>query len=150
MHFTELLIERCAPSEVQGLDPSQGQLAFARERHDAEVAEFQQGDAMALPFPDERSTRRSWRLVIFFVPDPVKGVAEMERVVRPGGTIAAYAWDMLGGGFPLEPVQVEMRAIGQKTLLPPSATCRGWSRCVSCGTAAGLESIETREIIVAA
>jgi ubiquinone/menaquinone biosynthesis C-methylase UbiE len=30
-------------------------------------------------------------LVIFFVPDPAKGVAEMTRVVRPDGTIAAYA-----------------------------------------------------------
>ena len=39
-------------------------------------------------------------LVIFFVPDPAKGVAEMARVVCPGGTVATYAWDMLGGGFP--------------------------------------------------
>ena len=45
-------------------------------------------------------------LVIFFVPEPAKGVAEMARVVRPGGTVAAYAWDMLGGGFPLEPIRV--------------------------------------------
>ena len=43
-------------------------------------------------------------LVIFFVPDPAKGVAEMARVVRPGGIVAAYAWDMAGGGFPYERV----------------------------------------------
>jgi ubiquinone/menaquinone biosynthesis C-methylase UbiE len=35
-------------------------------------------------------------LVIFFVPDPAEGVAEMARVVRPGGIVAAYAWDMCG------------------------------------------------------
>jgi ubiquinone/menaquinone biosynthesis C-methylase UbiE len=30
--FTELLVERCAPREVQAIDPSEGQLAFARTR----------------------------------------------------------------------------------------------------------------------
>ena len=60
------------------------------------------------------------RLVIFFVPDPVKGVAEMARVVRPGGTVAAYAWDVMGGGFPHESIQAEMRAMGLKTVHPPN------------------------------
>ena len=32
-------------------------------------------------------------LVIFFVPDPSQAVAEMVRVVVPGGIVAAYAWD---------------------------------------------------------
>ena len=44
--------------------------------------------------------------MIFFVPDPTKGVAEMARVVRPGGTVAAYAWDIEGGGAPLEPADL--------------------------------------------
>ena len=60
------------------------------------------GDAMALPVSDDAFDAATMGLVIFFVPDPAKGVAEMVRVVRPGGTIAAYAWDILGGGFPLE------------------------------------------------
>src|ERR1700685_1246301 len=30
--FTEMLVERCAPVSVQGIDPSEGQLAFARTR----------------------------------------------------------------------------------------------------------------------
>ena len=30
--FTELIVERCAPAEIQGIDPSQAQLAFARTR----------------------------------------------------------------------------------------------------------------------
>src|SRR5216684_2398081 len=50
--FTELVVERCAPAEVHGIDPSEGQLAFARARGAARVAEFRQGDAIALPFPD--------------------------------------------------------------------------------------------------
>jgi ubiquinone/menaquinone biosynthesis C-methylase UbiE len=110
--FTELLVERCAVAEVQGIDPSEGQLAFARARPAGRVAEFRQGDAMALPFSEDRFDVAVMALVIFFVPDPAKGVAEMVRVVRPGGTVATYAWDVFGGGFPLEPIQVEMRALG--------------------------------------
>ena len=57
-------------------------------------------------------------LVIFFVPEPAKGVAEMVRVIRPGGIVAAYAWDMLGGGFPMKPILSEVRALGKKTIRP--------------------------------
>jgi len=39
---------------VQGIDPSEGQLAFARTRPASRVAEFRLGDAMALPFPADR------------------------------------------------------------------------------------------------
>lgn len=121
--FTELLVERCAPATVHGIDPSAGQLAFARTRSAARVAQFRQGDAMAPPFPDDAFDVAVMALVIFFVPDPAKGLAEMVRVVCPGGTVAAYAWDMLGGGFPLD----AMRDL--------------W-------TGAGLEAVETREITV--
>src|SRR5215470_9546672 len=50
--FTELIVQRCAPIEAQGIDPSEEQLAFARTRPAARVARFQHGDAMALPFAD--------------------------------------------------------------------------------------------------
>ncbi|WP_210253792.1 methyltransferase domain-containing protein [Bradyrhizobium sp. S69] len=55
---------------------------------------------MAPPLPDTRFDAAIMALVIFFVPDPAKGIAEMVRVVAPGGTVAAYAWDIMGGGFP--------------------------------------------------
>ena len=51
--FTEMLVERCAPGSVQGIDPSEAQLAFARTRPASRVAQFRQGDAMALPFLDD-------------------------------------------------------------------------------------------------
>jgi len=105
-------VKRCAPAEVQGIDPSEGQLAFARTRPAARVAQFQHGDAMALPFAAGRFDTAVMALVIFFVPDPAKGIAEMVRVVRPTGLVASYAWDMMGGGFPQEPIIGEMRAIG--------------------------------------
>jgi ubiquinone/menaquinone biosynthesis C-methylase UbiE len=119
--FTELLVERCAPTLVNGIDPSEAQLDFARKRPAARRAKFDRGDAMALPFPADAFDAATMALVIFFVPDPAKGVAEMARVVRPGGMVAAYAWDMLGGGFPLEPIRIEMRAMGLTVLSPPSS-----------------------------
>ena len=86
--FTELLVARCAPVSVQGIDPSEGQLAYARTRPASRVAQFRQGDAMAQPFPDDTFDAAVMPLVIFFVPDPAKGVAEMARVVCSGGTVA--------------------------------------------------------------
>jgi SAM-dependent methyltransferase len=146
--FTELLVERCAPGEVLGIDPSEGQLAFARARPASRVAEFRQGDAMALPFPADRFDAAVMALILVFVPEPAKGLAEMVRVVRPGGTVAAYMWDMLGGGFPLGPILVEMRAMD---LAPPRPPQMGSSRREAMHdlwTGAGLEAVDTREITV--
>lgn len=146
--FSELLICRCAPAEVQGIDPSPGQLSFARARSAAREAEFHRGDAMALSFPDDRFDAAVMALVIFFVPDPAKGVAEMVRVVAPGGLVASYAWDMAGGGFPMGVIQVEMRGMG---LDPPVAPNCGASRMDTLSelwTGEGLQAVKTRSITV--
>ncbi len=146
--FTEMLVERCAPLSVQGIDPSEEQLAFARARDASRVAQFRQGDAMALPFPDDTFDVAVMPLVIFFVPDPAKGVAEMARVVCPGGTVTAYAWDMVGGGFPYEALQVEMRGLGVAVPTPPSPDASRIDAMRDLWTGAGLARVETLEITV--
>lgn len=146
--FAELLVERCAPAEVQGIDPSEGQLVFARTRPAARVAEFRVGDARALPFPSDRFDAAVMALVLVFVPEPAKGVAEMARVVRPGGMIATYMWDMLGGGFPLDPMLVEMRAMGLAPPRPPRMEASGLEAMRELWIGAGLVDVETREIVV--
>jgi SAM-dependent methyltransferase len=146
--FTEKLVERCAPLSVHGVDPSEGQLAFARTRPASRVALFRQGDAMALPFPDKSFDAAVMPLVISFVPDPAKGVAEMARVVSPGGTVAAYIWDMAGGGFPYEALQSEMRALGIAVPTPPSPGASRMEALRELWTGAGLDGVETREIAV--
>lgn len=146
--FTEMLVERCAPVSVQGIDPSEGQLAFARTRAASRVAQFHQGDAMALPFLDDTFDAAVMPLVIFFVPDPAKGVAEMARVVCPGGSVTAYAWDLLGGGLPYEALQVEMRGLGIAVPMPPSPGASRIDAMRDLWEGAGLDAIETREITV--
>jgi SAM-dependent methyltransferase len=146
--FTEMLVERCAPASVQGIDPSEAQLAYACARPAARMARFHQGDAMAQPFPDDTFDAAVMPLVIFFVPDPTRGVAEMARVVCPGGTVSAYAWDMLGGGFPYEALQAEVRGLGVPVPVPPSPGASRVEALRELWTGAGLEAVETREITV--
>ena len=146
--FTEMLVERCAPVSVEGIDPSERQLAYARTRPAARVAQFRQGDAMAQPFPDDTFDAAVMPLVIFFVPEPAEGVAEMVRVVRPGGTVAAYAWDMPGGGFPYEALRVEMSELGVAVPVPPSRDASRMEAMRGLWTGAGLDAVETREITV--
>jgi hypothetical protein len=72
----------------------------------------------------------------------------MVRVVSPGGTVAAYAWDLLGGGLPWDAVQVEMRALGVTPLLPPRVGASQRATMRDLWRGAGLEAVETRAITV--
>jgi SAM-dependent methyltransferase len=145
--FTEMLVERCSPAAVHGIDPSEAQLAYARTRPALRGAQFRLGDAMALPFPDDTFDAAVMPLVIFFVPVPAKGVGEMARVVCSGGIVAAYGWDMFSG-FPYETLQVEMRAMGVAVPVPPSRDASRVDVMRDLWTGAGLEAVETREITV--
>ena len=146
--FTELIVERCSPSEVQGIDPSEEQLAFARPRLANAAAQFRQGDAMALPWADDTFDAAVQALVIFFVPDAAKSVAEMVRVVRPGGNVSAYAWDILGGGFPFAALQEEMAAIASPPAWPPSVAASRMDVLQALWHDARLVDVATRRIEV--
>jgi ubiquinone/menaquinone biosynthesis C-methylase UbiE len=143
--FTEELIAHAAPRAVSSIDPSEGQLAFARTRPAATLAEFRLGDAQSLPFPDKSFDAAAMALVISFIPDPAKAVAEMARVVRPGGIVATYMWDIPGGGLPLAPVGRAFKAMGKEY----SRTSDNASRREVMQTLwqdAGLREVETRVI----
>ena len=72
-------------------------------------------------------------LVLFFVPNPDKGVAEMIRVCKSKGKIAAYVWDILGHGLPTSPIHRIFEAKGaleprdQKLIDAPSNSLEKWS-----------------------
>ena len=146
--FTELLVERCAPRQVQAIDPSEGQLAFARTRLARAPVAFTQGDAMALPYADGSVDAAVMALVIFFVPEPSRGVSEMVRVIRPGGGACAYAWDVLGGGFPYFALQDEMQKMGHAPMFPPRVEAAGIAALHQSWTDGGMIDVETHEVVV--
>jgi SAM-dependent methyltransferase len=146
--FTEMIARRCEPAHISGIDPSEAQLAFARARPALGAADFRQGDAMSEPFPDDTFDVAVMPLVIFFVPVPAQGVAELARVVRPGGIAAAYAWDMVTGGFPYANLQAEMRAMGVHVPAPPNPGASGMDALRDLWLGAGLADVEGREITV--
>ena len=146
--FTEMLVERCAPVSVHGIDPSPEQIAYARTRLPGSHLLFDVGDAMALPCADRSFDAAVMALVIFFLPEPAKGVAEMARVVRPGGSVSAYAWDILGGGFPFAAMQEEMAALGSPAVWPPSIDAARLEAMRTLWGVAGLAQLETCEITV--
>ena len=110
--FTEVLIGRCSPAAVTGIDISEGQLAYARTRPGTKLAQFRVADAQSLPLADNSFDAASMALVITFIPDPLKAAAEMARVTRPGGMVATYMWDFPAGGFPLAPLAAAMKSLG--------------------------------------
>jgi SAM-dependent methyltransferase len=146
--FTELIFERCAPTSVKGIDPSEAQLSYARQRFSSRPAEFVKADAMALPFADDAFDAAVMPLVIFFVPEPAKGAAEMARIAAPGGIVAAYAWDMPGGGFPYAAVREELRGMGVQLSTEPNPDASRLEVLRALWTGAGLEAVETRAIVV--
>ena len=62
--------------------------------------------------------------------------------------MSAYAWDILGGGFPLAAIGSEMKQLGVAPTLPPSVEAARIDAMRDLWTGAGLEAVETREITV--
>jgi ubiquinone/menaquinone biosynthesis C-methylase UbiE len=91
--FTEIIRESSGASEIIAIDPSTSQISYAQSRKGAEGIHFQVADARSMPFDDERFDVAASALVLNFIPDREKAVSEMRRVVRRGGTAAAYVWD---------------------------------------------------------
>lgn len=144
--FTQLLAERCAPAAIEGVDPSEGQLAFARERLATPLAQFRQGDAMALPYANDTFDAAVMALVVFFIPEPAKGVAEMARVVRPGGLASAYIWDLVSGGGPSVAVADQMKDMGFAPPKPPRADASTPEGLHALWTQAGFVDLQARVV----
>jgi hypothetical protein len=87
-------------------------------------------------------------LVIFFVPVPKQGVAEMKRVVCSGGIVCAYSWDMVGGGFPYEVLHKELRALGVPPGVTPNEDASQINVMMQLWKEAGCEDIRTEAITV--
>lgn len=92
------LASRTPPDQLAGIDPSESFLAAARARFP--WADLRHGSAEAIPFDDDDFDVALAQLVVHFMTDAAAGVAEMVRVTRAGGTLAACVWDFAGGRAP--------------------------------------------------
>jgi SAM-dependent methyltransferase len=89
-----LTLEATFPrSKIVGVDPSAAFIAHATKHARSSRATFEVGDAQALQFKDASFDHAMALLVMNFIPDPGKAVAEMKRVTRPGGIVSACVWD---------------------------------------------------------
>lgn len=92
--LTDAVLRSFAPRRVVALDLSPQFTAAAAERFREEpVVACVEGSAVDLPFPDASFDAVVSGLALNFVPDPVRALREMVRVVRRGGTVATYVWD---------------------------------------------------------
>jgi SAM-dependent methyltransferase len=94
--LSQTILNKAAPAEIAGIDPSKGFITLAREQVGDLRANFVVGDAQSLPFASTYFDVAVSGLVLNFIPDPTLALNEMLRVVKPEGTIAAYVWDYAG------------------------------------------------------
>src|SRR3954447_1552926 len=95
--LSETVLAAAEPSAVLGVDPSPDFVAHAAAHVTDPRAAFREGSAQTLPADDAAFDAVVSGLVLNFVPDPAAALAEMRRVARPDGIVAAYVWDYAGG-----------------------------------------------------
>jgi SAM-dependent methyltransferase len=97
--LTAELVARVGAQDVSAVDPSGPFVEAARGRYPG--VDVRQAAAEELPFDDSAFDAAIAQLVVHFMADPILGLAEMRRVTRPGGVVAACVWDHAGAHGPL-------------------------------------------------
>jgi SAM-dependent methyltransferase len=97
--LTAELVRRVGPQSVSAVDPSAPFVAATEARNPG--VDVRLASAERLPFPDRAFDAALAQLVVHFMSDPVAGLAEMARVTRREGVVAACVWDHAGGQGPL-------------------------------------------------
>ena len=95
--LSETILVRAEPSEVHGIDQSEGFVKYATQHLDDPRFDAQVGDARSLPFDDGSFDAVVSGLVLNFIADQGGVAKELVRVASPGATVAVYVWDYAGG-----------------------------------------------------
>ena len=95
--LTSALSRRINARSITGVDFSPIYIDYASQAIRDPRITFKVGDICALPFADRSFDRVLSLLVLHFVPQTERAVAELRRVARPGATVAAAVWDVRGG-----------------------------------------------------
>jgi SAM-dependent methyltransferase len=77
---------------VSAVDINPGMIDKARSQSTPQSVEWHVGSALELPFADESFDAVICQQGLQFFPSPAKGLSEMQRVLRPGGSLGATVW----------------------------------------------------------
>jgi SAM-dependent methyltransferase len=94
--LTQTILNQTNPKTIYAIDFSPDYIAYAKEKSSVPNAHFQVADAQELPFEDNSFDATASALVLNFIPDVDKAISEQMRVIKSGGTVAAYVWDYSG------------------------------------------------------
>jgi SAM-dependent methyltransferase len=97
--LTAELVARLGAAGVAAVDPSESFVEAARARNPG--VDVRRAAAEHLPFEDDAFDAAIAQLVVHFMTDPVAGIAEMARVTRADGIVAACVWDHGGRQGPI-------------------------------------------------
>ncbi|HEY4620906.1 MAG TPA: class I SAM-dependent methyltransferase [Gaiellaceae bacterium] len=158
-----LLLER--GFRVTGLDQSPEMLAIARRRFGERVP-LVEASAEALPFEGESFDHLTFTYLLRYVENPGATLAELARVVRPGGVVASLEfglprgparplWDLYAGlGLPLA-ARVLPNGWSEAGSFLRGSICRFWEehpleRQLEWWRAAGVSGVEVRRLSLGA
>ena len=108
------ILEVLAPAGFIGIDPAARLLSRAASRHAGAKAAFREGSAAATGLPDASVDVAVAHTVFSHLPDPAAALAEVLRILRPGGVLAVFDGDYAMSSvalFPGDPLQAAMEAV---------------------------------------
>jgi len=108
--------------------------------------DVQLASAEDLPFGDDEFDAALAQLVVHFMADPVAGLAEMRRVTRPGGVVAASVWDVGGGRAPISPYWKAAREVDPNLTGESERAGGREGHLADLFEAAGLREVEQAEL----
>lgn len=134
--LSQAILTQVAPRSLLGIDPSPDFVAQARGTVLDSRVRFAVAGAELLPTQDASIDAVGSGLVLNFVPDRTAALAEIVRVLRPGGLLGFYVWDYPGGGLGF------MKAFWQAVLdVDPSSANREQSARSQFCTPEGLSAL---------
>jgi len=142
--LTAELVRRLGANAVAAVDPSEQFVEAARTRHPG--VDVQLASAEDLPFGDDEFDAALAQLVVHFMADPVAGLAEMRRVTRPAGVVAASVWDVGGGRAPISPYWKAARELDPNLTGESDRAGAREGHLAELFEAAGLREVEQAEL----
>lgn len=146
--LTAELARRVGPESVAAVDPAEHFVDACRAR--VPGADVRVAPAEQLPFADASAGAALSQLVLAFVRDAPAAVAELARVVRPGGVVAACMWAADGRFDMLRVFWQAAEGLGDGAGPRTPLRFRAPAEFVELAEAAGLHDLEADTIAVEA